>query len=229
MARVCVVIPTYNERENIGPLLEGIRASRDGADLLFVDDSSPDGTPAEISRYANEEGWIHLLSRGSKMGIGSAYLDGFRHAVTMIGAETVVEMDADLQHPPSLIPKLVAAVSGGADVAVASRYVEGGGSEGWGLGRRTISRSANWLAKTLLGLKVGDCTSGFRAYGRASVQKLLESNLPTSGFEFQVAALKTLKGQRIVEVPYTFRARAAGESKLKFRDVVRFFFYLLSA
>jgi dolichol-phosphate mannosyltransferase len=137
-------------------------------------------------------------------------------------------MDADLQHPPSFIGKLVSAIEGGADVAVASRYIPGGGSTGWSLWRRTVSRGANLYARTLLGLKVKDATSGFKAYSRAAAELMANAGLPTKGFEFQVASIRLLqRSMKIVEVPYTFSARAAGASKLRFTDVVRFFFSVL--
>lgn len=229
---VCIVIPTYNEKESLGLLIEKIKSARvDDEQVLFVDDSSPDGTGDLIRQASSQEGggWIHLLSRKSKMGIGSAYLDGFREAMSNLRADIVVEMDADLQHPPAVIPELVNAVAlGGADVAVGSRYVKGGGSRGWGLSRRTVSKGANWLAHTFLGLQVRDCTSGFRAYRKSAAQKLVAAKLPASGFEFQVAALHALKdGFRFVEVPYTFEIRKAGVSKLKFKDIVRFLLYII--
>lgn len=226
--KVCVVIPTYNERENLGTLLEGIRASRlEGEQVLFVDDSSPDGTADVIKEAAAREDWIHLLSRPSKKGIGSAYLDGFREALSTLQSDVIVEMDADLQHPPAVIPALVKALGSGADVAIASRYVKGGGAMGWGFVRSLVSKGANWQTRTFLGLDVKDCTSGFRAYKRAA-QKLVNAKLPTSGFEFQVIALHALKGDmKMVEVPYTFEVRKAGESKLGPRDIVRFFLYVI--
>jgi dolichol-phosphate mannosyltransferase len=226
--KVCVVIPTYNEKENLGTLLDGIRASRlEGEQVLFVDDSSPDGTAELIKEAASREDWIHLLSRSSKKGIGSAYLDGFKEALSTLQPDVIVEMDADLQHPPAVIPSLVKATEAGADVAVASRYVKGGGSRGWGFARRLVSKGANWQTRTFLGLGVKDCTSGFRAYKKRAVQKLLSAKVPTSGFEFQVIALHALKdGMKMVEVPFIFEVRKAGESKLGIKDIVRFFFYV---
>lgn len=228
-AKLCVVVPTYNERENVAPLLEAIRAvRRPGDQLLFVDDSSPDGTQEPIKEAAAREDWVHLYSRESKKGIGSAYLDGFRHAISTLQADILLEMDADLQHPPSVIPALVSAVEEGADVAIGSRYVRGGGSKGWGFWRMLISRGANWQARTFLGLSVRDCTSGFRAYKRTAAQKLLGAKLPASGFEFQVAALYALKtNMKMVEVPFVFEVRKAGKSKLRVKDILKFFLFNL--
>lgn len=224
----CVVVPTYNEVENVGPLVDRLKAAGvSGLQLLFVDDSSPDGTGEAVKKLAAENPWIHLLSRPAKKGIGTAYLDGFKEA-SKLNPDVVVEMDADLQHPPESLPKLLDAVRAGADVALGSRYVPGGKSRGWGLYRRVESRVANFYAKTVLSLPVRDCTSGFRAYKRRAADKLVAAELPASGFEFQVASLFLLKGDsKMTEVPYTFRARKAGKSKLGLKNVAQFFLYTL--
>jgi len=228
-AKVCVVVPTYNERGNIAPLvasLEGVGVPN--LTLLFVDDSSPDGTAAEVTRLSSHTPWIHLSVRPRKMGIGSAYQDGFKEAIASFGPDVLVEMDADLQHPASALPSLLNAIVGGADVVVGSRYVPQGGAPGWGLTRRTVSRGANAYARIILGLKVKDATSGFRAFSRAAAQAVAEAHLPAKGFEFQVATLNLLKGRwRVVEVPFTFSRRSAGKSKLGLADAVRFFLAVL--
>ena len=224
--RVCVVVPTYNERENIGRLIEEVKVTAiPGLSMLFVDDSSPDGTADVIRTIAAQESWVRLIVRKSKTGIGSAYQDGFRAALEDESCDVILEMDADLQHPPSRIPALLGAINSGSDVAVGSRYVPGGSVSGWGLWRRAVSRGANAYARSLLGIQVNDVTSGFRAYTRAAAEKVSEASLPVKGFEFQVASLSLLaKESKMEEVPYTFSPRAAGKSKLGFRDVVRFFF-----
>ena len=228
-ARVCVVVPTYNEKDNVAPLVESIeRAGVPDLSMLFVDDSSPDGTSHEVMRLAAVRPWIHLRVRPGKMGIGSAYQDGFREAVESLGPDLMVEMDADLQHPASALPALVAAISNGADVAVCSRYVPGGGISGWGWVRRTVSRGANAYARLMLGLRVKDATSGYRAFSLAAARTIAAAELPVKGFEFQVATLHLLKGRsKIVEVPFTFSVRTAGKSKLGFADVARFFVAVL--
>ncbi len=223
--KICVVVPTYNERENVRRLVEEVkRAAVPGLSLLFVDDSSPDGTAEAIRQLASREPWVSLLVRAEKKGIGSAYQDGFREAVSSMGPDIVVEMDADLQHPPSAIGELARAVQSGADVAVGSRYVPGGSISGWSLGRRAVSKGANAFARTLLGLQVRDVTSGFKAYTRAAADAVSRAELPAKGFEFQVASLYILKTKmKIVEVPYAFSARRAGKSKLGLSDMARFF------
>jgi len=229
--RICLVVPTYNERENVAPLLEAVRAVRDqSTSILFVDDSSPDGTGDVIRNEAVRDPMVNLMVRKGKMGIGSAYQDGFREAIRLLSPQVIVQMDADLQHPPSAIGDLVREVKGGADVAIASRYIPGGGSLAWSRWRRLVSRGANAYARTLLRLKVKDSTSGFRAYSRAAAEEITNAGLPAKGFEFQVATIRLLKEKKMkmVEVPYTFSKRVAGKSKLKIRDVVRFFFSVLS-
>ena len=229
--RICLVVPTYNERENIVPLLEAVRAIRDpSTSVLFVDDSSPDGTADVIRNEAGRDPMVNLMIRKGKMGIGSAYQDGFREAIRLVSPKVIVQMDADLQHPPSAIGDLVRAVEGGADVAIASRYISGGGSSAWSRWRQMVSRGANAYARTLLRLKVKDSTSGFRAYSKVAAEEITNAGLPAKGFEFQVATVRLLQGKKMkmVEVPYTFSKRSAGKSKLKFRDVVRFFFSVLS-
>lgn len=226
--RVCVVVPTYNEKENVLTLIEEINKVRTAeTDILFVDDASPDGTGDVLRQLSVAQPWVRVMVRKGKMGIGSAYQDGFREAVANIGAAVLVQMDADLQHPPATMPSLVKAVEEGADVAVASRYVPGGGSKGWSIWRRTVSKGANAYARTLLGLSVKDSTSGYRALTKDAAEILSETKLPAKGFEFQVASLKLLKKMKIVEVPYAFSRRTAGVSKLGMADIIRFFFAVI--
>ncbi|MBI3840485.1 MAG: polyprenol monophosphomannose synthase [Thaumarchaeota archaeon] len=229
LQRVCAVVPTYNERGNIIPLVEAVKAAKvPGLSLLFVDDSSPDGTGDEIERLALMESWIRVLVRGKKAGIGSAYQDGFREANATQNPDVVLEMDADLQHPPSAIADLVRALARGADVAVGSRYAPGGSIVGWSLPRKLVSKVANSYARLLLSLPVKDATSGFRAYSRRAAIMVSEAELPAKGFEFQVATLKLLKTEmKIVKVPYAFAPRTSGRSKLGVGDMGRFFFAVL--
>jgi dolichol-phosphate mannosyltransferase len=222
----CVIVPTYNEKENVAPLVEAIEGIRyPGMIVLFVDDASPDGTAEEVRRMAQSRPWIKLLTRDRKMGIGSAYQSGFKAAISEYDADVLVEMDADLQHPPSALPSLLEAIREGADVAVASRYLPGGGIPEWSRLRRIVSRAANAYSRRLLGLTVRDGTSGFRAYTRKSAELVASADLPAKGFEFQVASLHVLKGKaKVVEVPFVFSYRIAGRSKLRLRDIFRFFF-----
>jgi glycosyltransferase involved in cell wall biosynthesis len=219
---VYVVVPTYNERENIGLLLGKI-ISLEGLSLrvLVVDDGSPDGTAAIVEEISRRDGRVMLLNRGRKMGLGSAYYDGFRH-VLKLGADVVVSMDADGSHPPEMIPVLVQRVLEGVDVAVASRYVKGGRWSA-GLWRMLVSRGANLLARVCTGLDVSDATSGFRAYSRRAAELLVEREFER-GYVFQVELLYRLKrkGFKHVEVPFVFTERFAGRSKLSKIEILRF-------
>jgi len=219
-----VVIPTYNERENVAPLIAAIEGVGIlGLSVLFVDDSSPDGTAEEIRRVAATRPWVSVLERPGKMGIGSAYQDGFGAALASIGPSILVEMDGDLQHPASALPRLILTVQQGADVALGSRYVPGGVIVGWGWLRRAVSKGANAYARLMLGLRAKDATSGFRAFARGAAATVAAADLPAKGYEFQVATLHLLKDQaKIVEVPFTFTVRVAGKSKLGFSDAVKF-------
>jgi dolichol-phosphate mannosyltransferase len=227
--KACVVVPTFNEKENVPRLVQEVKAlGVPGLELLFVDDSSPDGTRAVIEEVSAGEPWVRLMTRERKMGIGSAYRDGFRRALETMDPDALVEMDADLQHPPSTLLGLLRAVEGGADVAIASRYVEGGAVEGWSRWRRMVSGGANAYARFMLRLPVRDCTSGFRAYDRAAAKRIVEAEMPAKGFEFQVATLHLLRKEaKMVEVPYTFSPRRAGKSKLGIRDMLAFFVSVL--
>jgi dolichol-phosphate mannosyltransferase len=192
--------------------------------VLFVDDSSPDGTADKIRELSSDYPWVSLLLRRGKRDFSAAYQEGFKDALTRLDLAVIVGMDVDLQHPVSVIPSLVDAIRNGADLAIASRYVEGGGIEGWSLTRRFVSRGANAYARFLLGLNVRDCTSGFKAFSREAADLVARAELHTKRFEYQVATLKLLKGRRIVEVPFIFVSRKAGQSKLGLWDLPRFFF-----
>jgi dolichol-phosphate mannosyltransferase len=220
-----VVVPTYDEKENIGPLVDALEGlAIPTLCVLFVDDSSPDGTADEIRKEGETRKWVNLLLRTGKRGFSSACQDGLREAIARLDPSVLISMDADMQHTPSTIPSLIEAIVLGADVAVASRYVKGGGVEGWSFSRRIVSSMANSYARVLLGLSVKDCTSGFKAFSRKAALKITEAKLRTKRFEYQIETLSLLRGFKIVEVPYTFVTRKAGQSKLRFWDLPRFFF-----
>lgn len=224
--RICVVIPTYNEKENVAPLLDRMRkVGLQDLHVLFVDDASPDGTAEAVREEMSRDKSVQLLEREGKKGIGSAHLDGFRKAIETLSPEMLVEMDADLQHPPEVIPELAAAMQRGADVVLASRKVKGGGTVGWSLWRRVVSKGANVLAEAILGLEVKDSTSGFRALNQKAALSLVGAQLPTPAYSFQVASLYYMKKRRmkIVEIPFVFETRRAGKSKMGLGEVVGFF------
>lgn len=216
-ARTVIVVPTYNEFENIDALIGKIEGARTSCafDVLFVDDGSPDGTAARIHELSATRPWIHIVERAGRMGLGSAYRAGFAWA-RRHGFERVGEMDADLSHDPAYIPALDAAVAAGANLALGSRYTDGGGSEGWPLQRRILSKGANRFARTLLRLRTRDVTGGFRLYDGTAVDLLLEQGTECDGYGFQVEGVVaiTRAGMRITEVPIIFRDRAYGSSKM---------------
>lgn len=235
LPRVSVVVPTYNEKENIREFkrrLEPVLDSMDGRlTVLFVDDNSPDGTGDAIRSLMQTTPTFRLLERGGKKGLGTAYIDGFRQAIEGQDPEIIVQMDADLQHPPEILESLVAKVASGvADVAIASRYVDGGSFMGLNRRRRMISKGASWLSRTVLGLKVNDTTTGFKALRRSAVECLLAHPPQSTGFIFQVESLYILKKNdfKMVEVPFTFEERAKGASKLGRAEVWEFFVGVLS-
>lgn len=210
---VLVIVPTYNERDNIREVVNAVRSH--GYDVLIVDDGSPDGTgdiADEIS--ASDEG-VHVLHRTTKLGLGPAYAAGFGRGLEM-GAEILCEIDADFSHDPEDLPRLVEAVRNGADLAIGSRYVDGGGTEGWPWHRIAISRGGNIYAAVMLGLSVKDATAGFRAFRDTTLRKIDPTSCEASGYGFQVEmAWRTEQaGLCIVEVPITFRERVRGESKM---------------
>jgi len=210
---VTVVVPTYNERGNLPAVVAGVRSH--GYRLLVVDDGSPDGTGDLADRLAAEDGHLSVLHRAGKGGIGPAYAAGFDAALAA-GAEIVVEMDADLSHDPADLPRLVAAVSAGADLAIGSRYVPGGATPDWPLPRRLISRGGNGYARLLLGLTAHDATAGFRAFRRRALEQLPYRTAQASGYGFQIEMVWAAEraGLRVVEVPVVFRDRVEGESKM---------------
>jgi dolichol-phosphate mannosyltransferase len=230
---VVVILPTYNEKENIAPIVEKLSQVRStlGSDMqiLFVDDGSPDGTAGEIGSIMKERDYVHILERGGKKGLGTAYLDGFRYAKETFHPSVFVQMDADLQHPAEKVKPLVDAVRGGADVAVGSRHVEGGSTKGLNRRRRTISWGANWLARNLLGLKVRDATTGFKALSARAVDTLLRVRLYSSGFIYQVESLYVFKqnGLKMVEVPFVFEVREKGSSKMSGGEIGEYFWSVL--
>ncbi len=222
--RVLVMLPTYNEIENIQDVLERTRASLPEADVLVIDDGSPDGTADRAEKLAEELGGIDVLRRASKSGLGSAYRAGFRVGLAR-GYDVMIEMDADLSHDPAVLPELVAAVEQGADLAIGSRYVAGGSIPDWKWVRRAISRGGSLYSRGMLGLSVSDATAGFRAYHRDALSRIDLDRVRADGYGFQVEMtyLTERNGGRITEVPIEFRDRSLGRSKMSSRIVVEAF------
>ena len=212
---VLVVLPTYNESENIGHVLRRIRASLPAATVLVVDDGSPDGTADAAEILGKELGNIEVMRRAGKSGLGSAYRAGFRWALDR-GFDACIEMDADLSHEPEALPGLVAALTDGCEVAVGSRYVPGGVIPNWAWHRRLLSRGGNIYASTVLGLGVSDATAGFRAYAAPLLRRIDLDAVRAEGYGFQIEMTYAARraGAPILEVPIRFVDRVEGESKM---------------
>ena len=226
---MAVVVPTYNESETLPQLIEKVVAQGiDGLGFIVVDDGSPDGTGAIADGLADEfTGVFIVLHREGKQGLGTAYMAGFQMALDA-GAQNIVEMDADLSHPPEVLPGLIAELDE-ADVAVASRYTPGGGVDpGWSWARKQISYWGNVGIRLILGLEVKDATAGFKAFRRTTLERIGLDRLRLSGFGFQaeVAYRCEQTGLKVVEHPYVFMERTAGKSKMSFGIVVEAFFRL---
>ena len=219
--RVLVLVPTYNEIENIEDVLRRARVALPEADVLVIDDGSPDGTADRAEKLDVDLGGIDVLRRGSKSGLGSAYRAGIRVGLAR-GYDVMIEMDADLSHDPAMLPELVAAVERGADLVIGSRYVPGGSIPDWKWARRAISRGGCLYARTMLGLSVRDATAGFRAYHRRALEAIPLDEVRADGYGFQVEMtyLTERSGGKIVEIPIAFRDRTRGRSKMSTRIVL---------
>ncbi len=228
--KVAVCIPTFNEKESIGQTILGILAlNLEELLIIVIDDNSPDGTSAVVEEMAKRyPGRIVLIKRDGKLGLGSAYKAGF-HKALELGAELIVEMDADGSHNPGDLPALIDPVTRGFDLAIGSRWIAGGRIVGWGVHRYLMSWGAMWFSKIILGLKPRDVTSGFRCYRKDVVRQLLPVGVTSGGYAFQEEILYRCQqsGFRIVEIPITFRERRFGSSKLSWRDVGEFFKVML--
>ncbi len=211
--KAVLCLPTYNERENLEPMLRAL--GNKGVRVLVIDDNSPDGTGPLADQLATELDYVDVLHRERKEGLGPAYLAGFRRALSD-GAELVLEMDCDFSHDPNDVPRLLAAVEGGADLALGSRYAPGGGVRNWGLLRRVISAGGSLYARVLLGVKVRDLTGGFKCYRRAVLERIDLDAVESKGYAFQIeTTYRALRaGFKVVEVPITFLDREVGGSKM---------------
>ncbi len=224
---IYIIIPTYNEAENISKLVEKIFLLDLEIKVLIIDDNSPDGTGEMADRLADKYN-IEVLHRSGKMGIGSAYIQGFKKAL-LDQAEYIMEMDADFSHDPNDIPKLVAAAKEGYDLIIGSRRIKGGDIVGWGFLRRFMSRGAMDFSRVILGLKTKDVTAGFRCYRKSMIAKLPLDKINSSGYSFQeelVWLTERLQG-KIKEVPVIFNDRAKGKSKLSYKEIFKFFYIVI--
>ena len=210
-----LILPTYNEAENIAPFVEAVQAELPpGAQVLIVDDSSPDGTGEIADRLVAEREGVRVLHRPLREGLGPAYIAGFREALAE-GAGLILQMDSDFSHEPAYLPRLLEAVEG-ADLAIGSRYVDGGGVGDWGAMRRAISRGGSAYARLVLGVPVADLTGGFKCFRREVLEAIDLDAVQAKGYAFQVELTyrAVQLGFRVVEVPIVFRDRRVGSSKM---------------
>ena len=219
-ARPVILVPTYNERDNLDAALEAIFAAQPGAEVCVIDDASPDGTGDLADAWAARDPRVHVLHRAGKEGLGRAYLHGFRWALDHPRRFThVLQMDADGSHDARFLPDLLAACDRGADLALGSRWVEGGGVVHWGLHRKLISRGGSLYARTVLGVRVRDLTGGFKCFARRVLEALPLDRIRAVGYGFQIeVTYRVLRlGFTVVEVPIVFPDRVRGTSKMSAR------------
>ncbi|MDQ3543150.1 MAG: polyprenol monophosphomannose synthase [Actinomycetota bacterium] len=217
---VLVVMPTYNERENVAAVLQAVRASVPSADILVVDDNSPDGTAKIVNETGESLGRIDLLQRPGKQGLGSAYRQGFSLALDR-GYDVIVSMDVDFSHDPAVLPEMLRLIDAGADAVIGSRYVPGGATVDWPVHRRVLSRWGNRYTSLVLGLQIRDCTSGYRAYRADALAEIDPSSTTAEGYAFLTELVRRLvrSGRRVMETPIVFTDRRYGTSKMSSRII----------
>jgi len=214
-AGALIVVPTYNEAENVGEIAPRLLAAAPGVQVLFVDDASPDGTGDILDRMAAADPRLHVLHRAGKLGLGTAYRDGFAWGMAR-GFELLIEMDADGSHDPRHLPDLIETTRDGADVTVGSRYVDGGGTVNWSLARKFVSRGGSLYARTVLGVGIRDLTAGFMCWRRTALEAIDLGTITSNGYSFQIEMKYRAiqRGLRLVEVPIVFVDRRVGQSKM---------------
>jgi dolichol-phosphate mannosyltransferase len=222
-----IIVPTYNEAENLEPLVSAILALDAGFEILVVDDNSPDGTGKIAERLAEAMPVVHVLHRPGKMGLGTAYVQGFTWALQR-DYQYIFQMDCDFSHHPCYLPIHLERIAT-TDVVIGSRYVPGGGTVNWGWLRQFVSASGNFFARTMLGLHVQDCTGGFRCYRREVIQRIPWDKVRLQGYGFLIGTIYQVQrlGYTITEFPIVFEDRRTGQSKMSFRIMVEAFFYVM--
>jgi dolichol-phosphate mannosyltransferase len=215
MLRTLIVTPTYNEAENLPRFVDRARAALPDADLLVVDDNSPDGTGQIAQALAAADAHVRVMHRPAKSGLGTAYIDAFTRGLAE-GYERFFEMDADLSHDVRYLPAFVRELDAGYDVVIGSRNIRGGGVEGWGFGRNFMSKGGSLYARSILGLGVSDLTSGYKAFSRRALEAIDLGGVQSNGYAFQIEMTyrAVRKGMRVKEVPIVFVDRTLGRSKM---------------
>lgn len=227
--RTLIIIPTYNELENLPPLLKEIFSYAPASDILIVDDNSPDGTGALADTMSAEDSRIHVLHRTGKLGLGTAYIAGFHYAIAH-DYDAAFEMDADFSHDPRYLPDFLEKIEQ-ADLVIGSRYIPGGSTPNWSMTRRLISGCGNLFARAVLHMPIHDCTAGFRCYRRSVLERIGLDTIQSQGYGFQVEMGYRVQqyGFKIVETPIVFMDRRVGKSKMSRKIVLEAFTYVLRA
>ncbi len=225
--KTLIIIPTYNELDNLQPLLQEIFSYVPNIDILIVDDNSPDGTGQLADEISGENPHVHVLHRAGKLGLGTAYIAGFKYAIAR-NYDAAFEMDADFSHDPRYLPDFLKAIEN-ADLVIGSRYIPGGNTPNWSLLRRFISGGGNLFARFMLGIPVHDCTAGFRCYRRKVLESIDLDTIQSQGYAFQVelAYRTTQLGFRVVETPIVFMDRRVGKSKMSSKIFIEGFFWVI--
>ena len=213
--RTLIVTPTYNEKDNLPRFVDAVRGAYPEADLMVVDDNSPDGTGEIADTIAAKDDHVKVMHRAGKLGLGTAYIQAFQKGMAE-GYERFFEMDADLSHDVKYLPEFVRALDEGADVVIGSRNIPGGGVEGWGVGRHVISKGGSLYSRTILGLPIRDLTSGYKAFSRRALEAIDIGSVHSNGYSFQIEMTYRAirKGMTVKEVPIVFVDRTAGRSKM---------------
>lgn len=227
--KTLIIVPTYNEYENVPPLLEAIFSYMPQTDILIVDDNSPDGTGELVDKMALADNRVHIIHRTGKLGLGTAYVAGFKYAIAH-SYDAAFEMDADFSHDPQYLPNFLTAIEH-ADLVIGSRYIPGGATPNWSVVRRFISGGGNIFARFVLGLPIHDCTAGYRCYRREVLERIDLDTIESQGYGFQVELVYRVMKQsfRIVETPIVFMDRRVGKSKMSRKIVLEAFTYVLRA
>ncbi len=227
--KTLIIIPTYNEIENLPPLLSTIFSFVPQSDILIVDDNSPDGTGQLAEEMKAKDPRVHVLHRQGKLGLGTAYVAGFKYAIAQ-GYDAAFEMDADFSHDPRYLPEFMKAIQQ-ADLVIGSRYIKGGSTPNWSLTRRLISGCGNIFARVVLGMPIHDCTAGFRCYRREVLESIGLDEIQSQGYGFQVElAYRVVKQKfRVVEIPIIFMDRRVGQSKMSRKIILEAFTFVIRA
>jgi dolichol-phosphate mannosyltransferase len=213
--RTLIVTPTYNEHDNLPTFVRAVRGALPSADILVVDDNSPDGTGRLADELSAKDPQVRVLHRQGKLGLGTAYIEAFTRGLAE-GYQRFFEMDADLSHDARYLPDFVRALDDGYDVVIGSRNIPGGGVEGWGPGRHFVSKGGSLYSRLILGLPIRDLTSGYKAFSRRALETIDLSSVHSNGYSFQIETTyrATLRGLHVKEVPIVFVDRSAGRSKM---------------